>query len=239
MPSGTNTAVVYTPRFYPTLSSVVSEDQIPDILGFIKDGLFLILNKVHYKDLQYNKSINGDAAFYSLSIVAKDRLDFEIPGTEVFVVLNPDVDGADDNISSFPITIEYEWKVLGYLRAFNLNQFDFSPRAIFDMALRILNISEEQALANFINIFAEADATTTSLQRFVNDVNTELSTNLTTPTNETTLTEVAQEIYAQTNNYASVAAFSTYILHSSDADQTKAKLKLYFLQILALKGRNL
>ena len=98
MPS-VNTPVI-TSRFYPTLSSVVNEEQIPDMLGFLKDGLFLILNKIHYKDLQYNKSINGDAAFYSLSIVSKERLDMQIPGTEIFLVLNPDLDG-DTNISVF------------------------------------------------------------------------------------------------------------------------------------------
>ena len=64
------------PRYYPRLSSVVSEQDIPDILGFIKTGVVNLLNKIHYKDLQYSKSAKGDAAFYSLSIVS-NRLDIE------------------------------------------------------------------------------------------------------------------------------------------------------------------
>ncbi|WP_213189124.1 hypothetical protein [Cloacibacterium caeni] len=107
------------PRYYPRLSSVVSEQDIPDILGFIKTGVVNLLNKIHYKDLQYSKSAKGDAAFYSLSIVS-NRLDIEVPGTEIFLILNPDLTlGGDSHISAFPITVEYEWKILGYLRQFS------------------------------------------------------------------------------------------------------------------------
>ena len=106
------------PRYYPRLSSAVSEQDIPDILGFIKTGVVNLLNKIHYKDLQYSKSAKGDAAFYSLSIVSK-RLDIEVPGTGIYLILNPDLTTGNSNISTFPITVEYEWKILGYLRQFS------------------------------------------------------------------------------------------------------------------------
>ena len=96
-------------RYYPTLASVVNTEDIPDALGFIKTGILNLFDKTHYKDLQFTKSPMGDAGFYSLSIVTKKRLDFEIPGTGVFLVLNPDV--SDSNISAISISIEYEWKV--------------------------------------------------------------------------------------------------------------------------------
>jgi len=68
-------------RFYPTLATVVSTDERPEVLGFIKDGLSTMLGKIHFKDLQYSKSPKGDAAFYSLSIVSPKRLALEIPST--------------------------------------------------------------------------------------------------------------------------------------------------------------
>ncbi len=74
----TSTPVVKR-RYYPTLSSIVSENDFPEVLGFIKDGIVNLFEKIHYKDLQYNKSPRGDAAFYSLSIISPNRIDIEIP----------------------------------------------------------------------------------------------------------------------------------------------------------------
>ena len=230
-----NNTPVLVRRFYPTLSSVVTQDEIPDALGFIKDGIVFLFDKIHFKDLQYSKSPRGDAAFYSLSIVTKDRLDIEIPATGVFLVLNPDlgVENPDATISSFPITIEYEWKVLAYLRSFNLDQFDFSPKAFFETALRVLSISEEQAIANFINTFTEsADENTTSLQQFVDDLNGfNTSANIDSPDENTNLTDVVKDIYAKTSDYATMMAFGTYILNN-DVEETKVKLNVYFQALL-------
>ncbi|KAB8156120.1 hypothetical protein EZY14_002570 [Kordia sp. TARA_039_SRF] len=224
-----NTAIV-AHRYYPKLSSVVSTDDIPDILGFIKDGIVYLFDKIHYKDLQYNKSPRGDAAFYSLSIVSQ-RLDIELPSTGIYLVLNPDAD--DATISAFPITVEYEWQILAYLRDFNLDNFSFAPQEFFEIALRVLNISEEQAIANFINTFTEpVDASTTSLEQFVNDVNAANSSlNLLTPTQETTLRDVVSEIHAQTQKYATLIGFITYIL-KNDLNETKTKLKAFFRSLL-------
>ncbi len=36
MPS--NNIPVLTDRFYPTLATVINEDEIPEILGFVKEG---------------------------------------------------------------------------------------------------------------------------------------------------------------------------------------------------------
>lgn len=218
-----------TKRFYPTLASVVNEDEIPDVLGFLKEGIVYLFDRIHFKDLQYSKSPRGDAAFYSLSIVSKNRLDIEVPGTGVFLVLNPDLDSGDFEISSFPITIEYEWKLLAYLRSFDLDQFDFSPKAFFETALRVLSISEEQAIANFINTFTvPADDTVSALQQFVTDLN---DANLIPPTQETTLTDVVKDIYAKTGDYATIMAFGAYILQN-DLEETKGKLKTYFRSLL-------
>ena len=36
-------------RYYPTLSSIVSEEEIPDVLGFVKEGILYLFDKTHYK----------------------------------------------------------------------------------------------------------------------------------------------------------------------------------------------
>ncbi|MFC4635981.1 hypothetical protein ACFO3O_18865 [Dokdonia ponticola] len=226
-----NNTAALAQRFYPTLSSVVNQDEIPEILGFIKDGIVFLFDTIHFKDLQYSKSPRGDAAFYSLSIVTRDRIDIEVPGTGIFLVLNPDADGP--NISSFPITIDYEWKLLAYLRSFNLDQFDFSPKSFFETALRVLSISEEQAIANFINTFTEpVNDTTTALAQFVNDLNAfNTDANITAPTEDTTITDIVKDIYAKTQDYATIMSFGAYIL-TSDVEETKVKLKTFFRSLL-------
>ena len=88
-------------RYYPTLSSVVTLDDFPESLGFLKQAIESLFSKIHYKDLQYKKSPKGDAAFYSLSIVS-NKLAIELFGSDISLVLNPDeIETADFNISVF------------------------------------------------------------------------------------------------------------------------------------------
>ncbi|MEY8760492.1 hypothetical protein [Chryseobacterium tongliaoense] len=220
-----------THRYYPRLSSVITEDDIPDILGFIKQGVTHLLDKIYYKDLQYSKGPKGDSAFYSLSIVSK-RIDIEIPGTGISLVLNPDIEDNDSKISAFPITIEYQWKILAYLRYFSMGNFSFQPQEIFEVALRVLNITEEQAIAHFVNTFVEADQDTTPLKQFVDFLNTKENLGLMIPTEATTVTDVVKDIFGKAGGrYASLVAFSAYLL-TDDLQETGARVKMFFRALM-------
>jgi hypothetical protein len=220
-------------RYYPTLSSVVSLDDFPESLGFLKQAIENLFSKIHYKDLQYKKSPKGDAAFYSLSIVS-NKLAIELFGSGISLVLNPDEsDTADFNISAFPVTVEYQWKILAYLRSFDLNNFSFTPQEFFELGLIILNISEEQAIAKFINTFTvPIDEDTLALEQFVNDLG-EFNSDLTiqslglTINEDSKLTEVVQAINEHTGKYATLYAFGAYLLNN-DLNETKKKLEIFF-----------
>lgn len=218
-----------THRYYPRLSSVVTQDDIPDLLGFLKPGITNLLDKIYYKDLQYSKGPKGDSAFYSLSVVSK-RIDIEIPGTGISLVLN----GTDDTaISAFPITVEYQWKILAYLRYFSLGNFSFEPQQIFEVALRVLNVTEEQAIAHFVNTFVTpANQNITPLMQFVNDINASHNLGLAPVTDTTTVTQIVEDIYQKSfGKYASLVAFATYLL-SSDLQETAEKVKTYFKALM-------
>lgn len=224
-----------THRYYPRLSSVVTKDDIPDILGFIKDGVTNLLDTIYYKDLQYSKGPKGDSAFYSLSIVSK-RIDIEIPGTGIALVLNPDLKDNDSKISAFPITVEYQWKILAYLRYFSLGNFSFEPQQIFEVALRVLNVTEEQAIAHFVNTFVKPEnQDTTPLMQFVKDMNAKYggwSNNpIPVPTNATTITEIVQQIFSRAGKYASLAAFGAYLL-ADDLQETGNRVKTFFKSLM-------
>ncbi|MPT32059.1 MAG: hypothetical protein E2600_10430 [Chryseobacterium sp.] len=221
-------------RYYPRLSSVVSENDIPDILGFIKTGVVNLLDNVYFKDLQYNKSPKGDSAFYGLSVVSRE-LKIEIPGTGIDLVLNPDLSGEDNDyhISSFPITIEYQWKILAYLRYFSVGNFSFDAQQIFEVALRVLNISEEQAVSHFVNTFVQPEEQDiTPLQQFVRDVNSVNDWDIDIPTAATTLPQVIGDIFERSaGKYASLVAFGTYMA-TSDLSEASAKVKVYFRSLI-------
>jgi hypothetical protein len=221
-------------RYYPTLDTVIDTDEIPEVLGFLKTGIEGLLGSTHFKDLQYSKSVYGDKAFYSLKIVSKTRLELEIPGTGIFLVLNPDTD--DTAISSFPITIQYEWPILAYIRSFNLDGFSFSPEDFFHLALQVLKISEEQVIANAINIFAEPqNEATTSIQQFINNVNAQYQLDIAEPENTDNpipeLTAALQNAL-QSDVAAGIVVFTTYMGNLSDLDELKTKVNRFFKSLL-------
>lgn len=221
-------------RYYPRLSSIISENDIPDILGFVKDGIVNLLDHIYFKDMQSSKSPKGDSAFYSLSIVSK-RLQIEIPGTEIALVLNPDPTGSNSNISSFPITVEYQWRVLAFLRMFSVGNFSFEPQQIFEILLTILNVSEEQAIENFIEIFVTPEnQNTTALQQLVKDLNKAnpgWSTPIPQPSGSTSIAEVVQQIISKEGKEAAMVAFAAYIL-SNSSDLSLEKVKIFFNKFL-------
>ena len=91
------------PKYYPSLKNLITLDAIPDNVDFIKSALTRLFSKIYYKDFQPSVSNDGSAAFYSLRIVTRERLEFKIPGTELSFIPNPDYD--DSNISSFQLLL--------------------------------------------------------------------------------------------------------------------------------------
>ncbi len=158
------------PKFYPRISDLVTLDAIPQQLGFIRSGLTSILDDIYFKDLQFTKSPRGDAAFYSLSIVSLKRLDFNIPGTEIALILNPSHTNPGD-ISEFPITVSYEWPILAYLKAFNASSFSFNGTAILDLAIQVLGISERQLIEETLHSFFPDSDILVSITELVNQIN--------------------------------------------------------------------
>lgn len=159
-----------TYNYYPALSGLITLDDLPEILGFIKYGLQEIFDKVYYKDFQSSTILNGAGAFYSLDIVSRNRLDLELPGTGIFFVLNPDFE--DSTITSFPVQLQWEWGIMRYFGYFNANQFSFSVEGFYDLALQIFNVSEVQSLELATNAFVVVNtAGTSKFQQLINDIN--------------------------------------------------------------------
>ncbi len=213
-----------TPRYYPALSSVIAPDELPELLGFLKEAITGLLDNIHFKDLQYSKSVYGDKAFYSLRIVTKNPLELEIPGTGIFLVLNPDT--TDSGISSFPITVEYEWPILAYRRSFNIDNFSFSPEDFYLLALQILNLTEAQVVANAINIFTETESGNTAFEQAVIDLNVTVNTFTDNP-----VFDILDAIHEQLDTPPELAVLATYIL-KENLNVSKQNLNRFFKSLL-------
>lgn len=159
-----------TYNYYPALSGLMTADELPEILGFIRDGLQQIFEKVYYKNFYSSVNQDGSFAFYSLEIVSRTKLAVEFPGTGIFFVLNPDYE--DISITSFPITLQWNQKILRYLGRFSMDQFSFSQEDFFNLAIEIFEVSESDSLQLAEYTFVEVSTPGVSrFQQLLNDIN--------------------------------------------------------------------
>ncbi|WDF81189.1 hypothetical protein PQ469_14350 [Mucilaginibacter sp. KACC 22773] len=220
-------------RYYPRLSEIMSVDDLPEFLHFAESGLDGLLDSIHYKNLQYSKSHRGDTAFYSLDVITKN-LGLNLP-FGLRLVLNPEDEG-DSLISSFPVSIQYEWQILAFLKSFNLQNFSFSPEGLYELGLQIFRVSPEQVIANVLNLFIKKSNTSVSnFQQLVNDINTIYpSAGLSLPAGqEPTVQSVATSISQNPNLPQSISEvmFAVYIF-DGNLDETKRKLQQFYKLIV-------
>jgi hypothetical protein len=228
MPNNTPTQPYH---YYPPLSKLITLDSLPSSLDFVKNIAQDIFSKIYYKNYQGSISPLGDSAFYSLSIVSQTRIDFNLIYGLKFVLNR---DHQDGGISSFPVTVQYNWPVIAYLSQFNLDGFSFSPEEIFRVALICLNVSEETVINEAINVFT--NTTGDPIHQFVDDLNAELGTALSSPVpypvSQNRIGELIQSINVAYGEGAAFAAFTTYILDNLNVSNTKDNLKLFFKRII-------
>ena len=218
-------------KYYPDLTDLINIDGLPEILDFIKDDLESLLSKIHYKDLQLSKSTRGDSAFYSMDLVSRKKLDFEIPGTGIFLVLNPDQENFD--ISSFSVTASWEWKILRYKRFFDLENFSFSIEDLFDLILDLLETTEEEVIDLAMKTFVTpVSGSVRYLDQLIDDIDGLFSSGIGPLTPSTSpITDLVSEINLKVGQSSSAVILALYIT-SVPLAQQKDKLKEFLNALL-------
>lgn len=245
MPTNPIPAVpISTARYYPRLSEIITVDDLPEFLSFVQDGLNSIFDKIHYKNLQYSKGYRGDSAFYSLDIVTSQKLAIPLP-FDLSLVLNPDLKNGDSAISSFPITLEYQWEILAFLKTFSSSNFSFSVENFYAVGLQVFRISEEQVIAHMLNIFVEAKDGKTKYEQLLSDINQcpeiaqdQTFQELKFPSDAQQSIESVVNLIAGNSKITksiSLLLFAVYILKSDDLSETKQKLQEFY-NIIAPDG---
>lgn len=218
-------------RYYPALAELLSLDDIPDGLSFIKDGLNNTLANLYYKDLQATKGALRDSAFYSLKVLSNKKLEFNILNTGFFIVLNR---GEDPDTAAVPISLEYQWKILGAIKAFDASSFDEGAEAFLTVAKDALKLSNEMVLAQCLNEFTTpTNVSTTLIDQLITDVEGKYTgANFTSPNTIIELKLLAAEIESQTGVSLTSAIFNTYLLDGSSSENTWRNLRVFINSLL-------
>lgn len=212
--------------YYPAITDIVKVDDLPEFLSFIKDGINSVLSKLYYKDYYFSKNISGNEAFYSLSIVSKTKIAFQVPGTEIYFMLNPDFE--DGDISSFPITLYWHWEVMRIMKNFDASQFSFSVQDFFDLGLLVFNISESDALQITTDSFVVPDLGISNFQQLISDINLLYGSNIIIDDYEENKYELLISKIDELNQEVLPTIFTLYIFSSNNVSEGKQKINLFF-----------
>ncbi len=212
-------------KYYPALSDLINVDDLPDFLSFAKEKVNDLFGKLYYKDYTCHSNIEGSQAFYELDLVSKDRLDLPVPGTDMMFVLNPDKE--DNEISSFPISLVWEWKIMRYIKQFKHSNFSGSPKDFFHLAMNVLDASEEQILEMAEQAFVENnDSSLSNFDQMLADINALYGSNI-------IITEVIKEP-TETDDYNYSTSVYNNMRYSELSQQLKSLGKDPYLTIFTL-----
>ncbi len=220
-----------TKRFFPSLADIITLEDLPKQLEFLREPLTNFLSKLYYKDLQYSKSVLDDTAFYSLKLVSPTRFEVDVFNSGFFLVLNPDSDFSD--ISSIPIRLEYNWPILAYVNSIpkaNYEEEGLGLSQLFELGQKSLKITDEAVVANAINQFSvPADSNTSRRAQFVNDINAANSgATIPIPTETDSVSDIIASIEVAKNISATNAVYNTYISGSGFSNDTGKNIKVFF-----------
>jgi hypothetical protein len=238
-----------TSRYYPSLRDLVDKKKVPAFLHVFLFGdstatpaKIGALEKIHYRNLQFTKSSTGDSASYSLDLVSKEEIKYELPGGLTFI-LN---EGGNTDISAFPITLQYQWAILGFIRDLDTEDVSFTDIAdLVEKAAQVFHLTGEELLANAFNLYVEPDSTyTDKFSKCVADINAKysgaslsISSDSLEELKEATVANTAIQAANQTEFGAAglpLVLFKVYI-QDSDADIQKANFRKFF-RIIAPNG---
>ena len=224
-------------NFYPPVTDLVSTHDIPEKLGFIKQGIDILIGNLHYKDYIQDVSRYGDQGMVSITIVPAVPMDFPILGTEMQLIFNP---GVEPSTTEFPISMSYEWEVLKYIRGFRINNFTGIARDLFDLLLEILGTSREDLLEGSMMGFIYTDDDD-HVQLFIDNFNIKYSPNQLTHPNtgdfKTDISGLLSQLDSMSINSTDVI-FDDYLAQDDGSGEDVETIAQYNIESLFSYIRN-
>lgn len=150
----------------PRLTDIVNLDKIPDTFKSIESLAETFLEKLYYNRFYRSGNISGDSKFFDINIFTYERLAWDIPGTELTLVVNPAVVNGLP-VTEVPISLSYQLKALRLKTAYQ--NFSGDPKSILGLFFNGLDVSYSQLLNVAVPTFMPGQ----ELSDFVNLINTE------------------------------------------------------------------
>jgi hypothetical protein len=170
--------------------------------------------------------MSGHVGHYSFDIVFYKSLGLEMPGTNgLKVLLNPSNDNSGN--TSLPISFDYKWEILKYIREFSNANFADSARAFFDLLLDVAGTNESALLAETIAVFIDD---IDPLNKFVTDFNNKnspvVNLNLTVLPGQDVYQSLITQITSSPNNFEiSEVIYNDFISDGIDFNEIIERLK--------------
>lgn len=141
---------------YGLLTELVDVDKVPAPLSFVSQPLGALLAKVRYRDLIAETSPDRGAGHYALTLIT-ERIVVDLLGSGLKVVYFEPEQPADLT-SEIPLSFDYRWPILKYAHAFDLASFPHTARAVFDILLDIVDISEREFIDGVVEALIDDPA---------------------------------------------------------------------------------
>lgn len=150
---------------HPSLSQLLPLDKIPNEIEAVRDALASIFSDIYIKNLIASQSYDGSSGFYSFTLTTYNSIGIDIPiADDLKLVLNPTVQGTTE----IPVSFDYSWIILKYIRDFNFESFDNTVQSVLRILFDLAEIDERQLLNEVIYAFYPGP---TGLEDFVQDFN--------------------------------------------------------------------
>ncbi len=230
-------------KTYPPLSTLLQPSSLPSGLGFLDAAADTLLGGLRYTHLVVETSPGNDAKYYSLTVITRE-LALQVPGTGLKLIFFPasqssetGEEGGEDaasEVAEIPVSFGYRWPILRYLPAFETLSFAHSARAFLDIAMTLVDLTEDEFLAGVIGCFIDDPS---PYQALIDGLKSWDSGNGSTPLDGLDLTSVpvgytAEQYVAMQAGVLGVdiyvAAFETFVNDTANLDDAVANVVTLF-----------
>lgn len=199
-------------------------ESFPVNMPRVKTWISQNLGGLFISDLQFSESSNHDNKFFSFSILGKDVNEMPLSNTGGLVMRFQSVAKAP-RLRSGTISGNYRKEINAYRTDFDVNDFHFTPKEYFMLATQYLRLSDDQAVANTLNLMVEYGKTAKT-KRFVQDVNLRMKTKLPEPKSDM-FNDLMVILKPQFKDTIRQVIYHTYI-ESKTPGMTGRKMNQYF-----------
>lgn len=191
-----------------TLIHFENTDKYPAELMGLRQWLIDFTSKIPFVLKSHKTSPNEDAMFRLFSLRTNSAYSLEIGNSGNFLSFVAPVNAQEIQ------NVQYEgkWGIMAYNPSFNLGKFKPADNdKIFENSLFLYNVSEEQAMAKFLNKFV-SDKNMPVVKQFVTDVEKHAKIKLDIKNyEEVSLRDLAIAIYGKTQQYSSAIGYQIYL----------------------------